>query len=138
MIYSKILWVDDDPDDRDFIAHSLSEAGAADNCIMLDSFNQLLDILPSLSKPSRLIVIGANSNHLDIKNVIGVLRDSLSYPEIKIAVYANNNFNNSPLAEFVKNDCVYYLKPFGIAAYKDVIRDILPHAVYKETSNREE
>jgi len=125
MIAVKLVFVDDDPDDRDLLNESLSALGV-DPFLVLDSGPSLFAYLESLNGQEypKAVVLDLNMPIMGGFEILQKLKSNDSYKRIKVYILT------TAANESIKKQCMeegaasYYIKPNSIVELNTILNDI--------------
>mgnify|MGYP003575197731 CR=1 FL=1 len=125
MVPVKLVFVDDDPDDRDLIRGSLEKIGA-DNFVVLDSSCALLNFLGPLAEKDLpdTIVLDLNMPEMDGLQILKHLKSTEDYQQIPVYILTTTSRPD------VKQQCIregaagFYTKPSSIAELETLLNEI--------------
>ena len=125
MLPVKLVFVDDDPDDRDLLTDSLSALGV-DPFLVLDSGPSLFSYLESLNEQSfpKAVVLDLNMPIMGGFEILQKLKSNHSYKRIQVYILttaANDSIKQQCLSEGAAS---YYIKPNSIVELNSILNDI--------------
>ncbi len=125
MIPVKLVFVDDDPDDRGLISESLRKVGA-NNFMVLESSCALLNYLGPLAEKDlpEAIVLDLNMPEMDGQQILKHLKSVEDYQQIPVYILTTSSRQD------VKQQCIregaagFYTKPNSVAELDALLNDI--------------
>ena len=121
----KLIFVDDDPDDRDLINEGLVTLGA-DNFLVLDSGKSLFATLDSLKsgKLPEAIVLDLNMPEMGGMDILKQLKATSEYQNISVYILTTS------AAPTFKQQCInagaagYYTKPNSLIELNSILNEL--------------
>ena len=125
MLPVKLVFVDDDPDDRDLLIDSLSALGV-DPFLVLDSGPSLFTYLESLNGQNypKAVVLDLNMPIMGGFEILQKLKADNTYKRIQVYILT------TAASESIKQKCLvegaasYYIKPNSIVELNTILNDI--------------
>lgn len=124
MLPVKLVFVDDDPDDRDLLTDSLSALGV-DPFLVLDSGPSLFAYLDSLNgQHPKAVVLDLNMPVMGGFEILKKLKAHDSYKRIQVYILT------TAVSDAIKHQCLkegatsYYVKPNSIVELNAILNDI--------------
>lgn len=125
---SKILYVDDDIDDREFFNLSFSESGSSANLICAANGEEAIQYLNSVSStelPS-LIILDLNMPKWDGRKTLGYIKEQPHLAQIPVVILSTSE-NSRDKAECTHLGAFsYFKKPWHLEGYKEIINCFMP------------
>lgn len=123
---SKILYVDDDSDDRYFLSLSLSEAGAAADLICADNGEEAINYLNSHpSDLPSLIVLDLNMPKWDGRKILSYIKKQPQLSVIPVVIFSTSESETDQEACARLGATSYFKKPFHFDGYKQIISSFM-------------
>ena len=123
MTQKKILYVDDDADDREILTEAIKDADPQVDVVLAENGQEALDYLNSIkdkeAKLPCLIVLDLNMPFLDGKETFIKIKQDLSLKKVPIIVYTSSS---KPLdAEFFSGyNAEFITKPIDFVVIKQI------------------
>ena len=125
----KILYADDDTDDRSFLSESVSISGLPANLVYVSDGEEAIGYLESNKKeelPS-LIVLDLNMPRRDGKQTLSFLKTHPRFSEIPVIILSTST-NKADKEYCTGNGAVsYFVKPQHFKGYQDLVKNFLPY-----------
>ncbi|GAA4342946.1 response regulator [Flaviaesturariibacter amylovorans] len=122
---ARILFVDDDPDDRELIERLLREEGLGDYRILSGGRDLLqhLHALPDTGLPE-VVVLDLNMPAIGGRELVHVLKDFERYQSI-IVFLLTTAPRGPEVAECIRSGAAgYYGKPGNVAAWRELLHEL--------------
>jgi two-component system chemotaxis response regulator CheY len=125
MVPIKLIFVDDDPDDRDLIKEGLLSLGA-DSFLVLESGKALFEYLDALREEQlpEAIVLDLNMPEMGGMDILKLLKSSDKYQQISIYILTTTS------TSAFKQQCIaagatgYYTKPNSLIELNTILNEI--------------
>jgi len=120
---TKILYVDDDVDDRYFMSLSLTETGTNADLICASNGEDAIQYLNSIkaSDLPSLIILDLNMPKWDGRKTLNYLKKQPHLAEIPVVILSTSNSNNDRESCALLGASSYYTKPYRFDDYKQII-----------------
>ncbi|RYZ00676.1 MAG: response regulator [Chitinophagaceae bacterium] len=126
MARARILFVDDDPDDRDLISRLLREEALLDDCRVLGSGRDLLQHLYGLpdAELPEMVVLDLNMPVIGGRDLVHVLKDFERYQAIMVFLLTTSP-RGAEVEECIRSGAAgYYCKPGSLQAWRGLLREL--------------
>jgi CheY-like chemotaxis protein len=104
----KVLFVDDDVEEREFFVDALSYVAPAVECILAKDCEHALAVLEETSGPPHYIFLDINMPGIDGRTCLTKLRKDQRYQNIKVVMYSANS-EPSLMEEYKALGATYFL-----------------------------
>jgi len=120
---TKILYVDDDVDDRYFMSLSLSETGTNADLICVSNGEDAIQYLNSIkaSDLPSLIILDLNMPKWDGRKTLNYLKKQPHLAGIPVVILSTSNSNSDRESCALLGASSYHTKPYRFDDYKQII-----------------
>jgi CheY-like chemotaxis protein len=120
---TKILYVDDDTDDRYFMSLSLTETGTNADLICASNGEDAIQYLNStkVSDLPSLIILDLNMPKWDGRKTLNYLKKQPHLANIPVVILTTSNSNSDRESCALLGASSYYTKPYRFDDYKQII-----------------
>jgi CheY-like chemotaxis protein len=123
----KVLYIDDDIDDRFFLSASFAEAHTKADLVCTSDAEEAFSYLHSLDENSlpSLIVLDLNMPKINGREALSYLKSNPAFAEIPVVILSTSS------SKAGKEDCKnlgaasYMEKPMNLSGYVDVVRNFI-------------
>ena len=121
--HTKILYVDDDVDDRYFMSLSLTETGTNADLICASNGEDAIQYLNStkVSDLPSLIILDLNMPKWDGRKTLNYLKKQPHLANIPVVILTTSNSNTDRESCALLGASSYYTKPYRFDDYKQII-----------------
>jgi CheY-like chemotaxis protein len=121
--HTKILYVDDDVDDRYFMSLSLTETGTNADLICASNGEDAIQYLNStkVSDLPSLIILDLNMPKWDGRKTLNYLKKQPHLANIPVVILTTSNSNSDRESCALLGASSYYTKPYRFDDYKQII-----------------
>jgi CheY-like chemotaxis protein len=127
-----ILYIDDDPDDREILSSAVKEMNCDVNVIEVENGIKALDYLNRVKKSGHLpclILLDLNMPMLDGKETLVRIRQDNSFEKVPVIVYTSSNNPNDKIF-FDKQGVLLITKPPNILFLRKIVERLLNYCVH--------
>jgi CheY-like chemotaxis protein len=127
---SRILYADDDSDDRNFLSESLAANGFQAALVYANDGEEAIDYLKTANQQNSLpslIVLDLNMPRRDGKETLSYLKANPQFAVIPVVILSSSG-NKTDRDECVRLGAVsYFIKPDRYDDYAEIIRSFQPY-----------
>lgn len=123
----KVLYIDDDMDDRFFLSTSFAEARAKADLVCTSGAEEAFSYLHSLDENSlpSLIVLDLNMPKINGHEALSYLKSSPAFAGIPVVILSTSS-SNSERETYVHLGATSYVeKPMHMSGYVDIVRNFI-------------
>jgi CheY-like chemotaxis protein len=127
-IHPKILYVDDDSDDCNFLAESFAASDTSTDLVYAPGGEEAITYLNSISSEAlpSLIILDLNMPKCDGRQTLSYIKAQPSFADIPVVILStsNNKMDKDVCASL--GAISYFQKPYYFDGYREIVNNCLP------------
>ena len=125
---SKILYADDDSDDRFFLNESILSNGLNANLVFVSNGQEAISYIEQTPEPlPSLVILDLNMPKMNGKETLSYLKSHPRYQDIPVIILSTSQNTDEMKACTAQGALSYFVKPVQLAGYDTIVKACLPY-----------